>query len=74
MRVGIAGHVDEEPPLERRAVEEERLLRQPEERRTRRKRQPGLDAGGRAVAAVDFFRRGRRRFDLGALVQESSTR
>ena len=55
--------------LERGAVEHKRLLRQPEEARLARERQPGLETGGRAVAAVDLFRRDCGRLDRGALVE-----
>ena len=74
MRLGLGRHVDLKPPLEAGAAEDKRFLRQPEEPRLRGDRKAGLDMGGRAVGAVDFFRRGRRRLDLGALVQLSSMR
>ena len=68
-RTAPLAHVGVEAPLEPRALEHQRLLGQPEEPRARREDEPGSDAGGRAVAAVDLLRRRRGRLDLGVFAE-----
>ena len=64
-KFGLARGLDLETPLEPRAVEDQRLLRQPEEARARREGETGRDVRSGAVAAIDPFRRCRRRLDFG---------